>query len=235
MCNTGIKIQTSIKCILFDLDNTLVGIPNTWHYFDGLIQSVMEEVYHLPIPAMEKRNTLWRSGKEYVEILKGWGVTDPDDFWVQFDHLDSIKRQDLIDNDELVLYDDVIPTLMKLKAMTTLRLGIVTNTPIFIAQKELETFHLHLYFDEILGLGDHQEICKPEPDGILQVLEKMGCLPPQTLFIGDSSIDLLAAKNARAIPILIDRTDSKAHGFPDIPQNDYFRIKNMDEIWQFLS
>ena len=75
-----IQENDEISCVLFDLDNTLIGIPNTWHYFDGLIQQVLVEEFHLPVPDTHARNQLWRSGKAYIQILKNWGVQDPDDF-----------------------------------------------------------------------------------------------------------------------------------------------------------
>ena len=196
-------------CVLFDLDNTLVGIPNTWIYFDTIIQEVIGRIYKLPVPDQKKRDTLWRSGKDYIEILAGWGVTNPDDFWYQFDQIDGQKRRKLIESGQLRLYDDVIPTLTKLKQMKNVKLGIVTNTPLFIAYEELKAFQLKKYFDEILGLGENQSICKPEPDGILMILEKLNGTPQNSFFIGDSLVDLLAAKRSNVLPILIHRKKKK--------------------------
>lgn len=221
-------------CVLFDLDNTLIGIPNTWSYFDGLIQDVMETVFKLPVPSLQERNTLWRSGKAYVEILKNWGVSDPDKFWYHFDQLDGKHRQDLIEHKKLKLYDDVIPTLTKLRSIIHLKIGLVTNTPRFIAQFELDAFNLSQYFDEIIGLGDDQMICKPEPDGILKILRIFQGTPDKALYIGDSRVDVLAANRAHVQPLLIMREKSEKKYSDDFDSKDFIPIQSLSEIFEFI-
>ena len=125
----------TISCVLFDLDNTLVGIPSTWNYFDTLIQDVLRMDYRLSIPTIDERNSLWRSGKGFISILKRWDVSDPNDFWIKFDERDRKKRRKLIKENKLILYDDVIPTLKKLNNMG-IKIGIVSNTPDFIIKYE---------------------------------------------------------------------------------------------------
>ena len=222
----------TINCVLFDLDNTLVGIPRTWIYFDTLIQDVLKMDYGLSIPSIDERNSLWRSGKEFISILKGWGVIDPDDFWIKFDQRDGIKRKKLITNGQLNLYDDVIPTLKKLKN-NGIKTGIVSNTPDFIVDYELDHFNLISYFDEILGLGDDQSICKPEPDGINLILDQLKCKPSNTVFIGDSQVDIIAAQRARVIPIYIDRKKEKSRKFTINPES-YITFTNLNQIFDFM-
>ena len=223
----------TINCVLFDLDNTLVGIPDTWNYFDTLIQDVLNLDYKLSIPSIDKRNSLWRSGKKYIEILKEWGVSDPNNFWIKFDERDRIKRRKLIKNKKLILYDDVIPTLKKLNNMG-IKIGIVSNTPNFIIDYELEAFKLAPYFDKILGLGDDQSICKPEPDGINMILEEMKCSPAKTIFIGDSEVDMIAAQRSKVFPIYIDRNKEKRKTFVIDPKS-YLKITSLLQIFEIIT
>lgn len=222
----------TISCVLFDLDNTLVGIPNTWNFFDTLIQDVLKMDYSLSIPSIAERNSLWRSGKEYVSILKRWGVIDPNDFWIKFDQRDGIKRKKLIKDGQLILYDDVIPTLKKLNNMG-IKTGIVSNTPDFIADYELDHFNLSSFFDEVLGLGDDQSICKPEPDGINLILDQLKCKPSNAVFIGDSPVDLIAAKRANVIPIYIDRKKKESRKHPLNPET-YTIFTDLNQIFDFI-
>jgi len=222
----------TISCVLFDLDNTLVGIPNTWIYFDTLIQDVLKMDYSLSIPSIDERNSLWRSGKDFVSILKRWGVIDPNDFWIKFDQRDGIKRKKLIANDQLILYDDVIPTLKKLKHMG-IKTGIVSNTPDFIADYELDHFNLSPFFDAVLGLGDDQSICKPEPDGINLILKRLERTPSNTVFIGDSQVDIIAAQRAKVIPIFIDRKKKKSRKFT-INSETYLKFTDLNQIFEFM-
>ena len=217
--------------MLFDLDNTLIEIPNTWIYFDTIIQNVMGQIYDLPIPLKEQRDTLWRSGKEYITILHSWGVQDPDDFWYQFDQLDAQKRRMLIKQQKLYLYEDTLPTLNKLKKIPDLKLGIVTNTPTFLALEELNAYHLTHFFDEIIGLGEDQSICKPEPTGINLILQKLNKKPENTIFIGDSSVDILAGIRAKVSPVLIDRQSKKINGLKGIQTSEYIHFKSLTEVF----
>lgn len=231
LSNTVDKFNDPIKCVLFDLDNTLVGIPNTWSYFDNIIKEVIQENFHLPIPSKNQRDSLWRSGKEYISILNSWGIKEPNDFWKFFDINDAEKRKRLIENDKLILYQDVVPTLLKLKSIKDLKMGIVTNTPMFIAKEELMHYDLIRFFDEIIGLGENQEICKPEPDGIIQILSRLNCNHENTIYIGDSLVDLLAAKRANVIPIVVDRFKKERVYAPDLTPNEYYKIRDLSEIF----
>ncbi len=222
----------TINCVLFDLDNTLVGIPDTWNYFDTLIQDVLNLDYKLSIPSIVERNSLWRSGKGFISILKRWDVSDPNDFWIKFDERDRKKRRKLIKENKLILYDDVIPTLKKLNNMG-IKIGIVSNTPDFIIEFELDAFKLAPFFDKVLGLGDDQSICKPEPDGINMILEEMKCNPAKTIFIGDSEVDLIAAQRAKVFPIYIDRNKEKRKKFVIDPKS-YIKITSLLQIFEII-
>ncbi len=225
--------HSKITCILFDLDNTLVEIPNTWQYFDEIIVETLALDFQLPVPDQVMRDTLWRSGKEYISILKGWGIDDPNIFWRHFDIRDGNKRAFLIQEQKLTIYADVIPVLKTLRARK-IKLGILTNTPRFIAETELEAFELTHYFNVVLGLGDNQAICKPEPEGILQCLSICDCNPPECLMIGDTAIDLVAAKRAGVGSILIDRTGKKCIDHQELTEYDFIRITSLNQILNLI-
>lgn len=145
-----------IRCVLFDLDNTLIEIPHTYTYFDTIIQEVMALDFQLRIPNQQERDELWRTGDKYVEILNRWGVEEAQQFWTYFDQRDASQRRRLLDQNQLHLYSDVLPTLKRLHE-NSIALGIVTNTPEFIALPELNAFQLMPYFKGVIGLGDNQK------------------------------------------------------------------------------
>jgi phosphoglycolate phosphatase len=221
-----------IRCVLFDLDNTLIGIPNTWAYFDNIIEIVLTEKFSVAVPPQEERDLLWRSGKEYVEILTRWGV-NPKNFWAYFDEVDAIRRKELFYQKKLILFPDAIPTLQQLKEKGY-KLGIVSNSPSFLVNFEVKAFNLDRFFDIYLGLGETQDICKPEPDGLLSVINQLNMTPVETIYVGDSSIDLIAAKRAKITPVLIDRTGKKVIRDSDIGSNEFGRITTLDQILQIV-
>lgn len=228
------NIPSKISCILFDLDNTLVEIPNTWQYFDELIVEVMEYDFKLPIPTSEQRDQLWRSGKEYIKILKEWGIDHHQQFWYLFDKRDGIKRKKYIQENLLIMYDDVTPALEAI-SKNPVKIGLITNTPQFIAEMELEVFGLKKYFHSIFGLGDDQTMCKPEPEGVYQCLEDCQCHSSETILVGDNQIDLLAAKRAGVIPVLIDRSGQKKIEHQELAEEDFIRIDDLKLILQWVT
>ena len=227
------KIPKRIQCVLFDLDNTLVGIPNTYSYFDTIIQEVVDQDFHLSVPSKETRDNLWRSGKNFIDILAQWGIQQHKQFWEYFDKRDAVKRQDLISQQQLILYPDVLPSLTKLQQQN-IPMGIVTNTPNYIALPELEHFHLSPFFGTIIGLGDNQEKAKPEPDGILEALHKLNAHPANTIYVGDSSVDILAAKNAGVYPILISRKNKRSSNSKRLLDIQFSKIDDLDDLFSLF-
>jgi phosphoglycolate phosphatase len=227
------SFDSKIKCILFDLDNTLIDIPDPYTYFDDIIIDVMRDDFHLDVPDKSERDTLWRTGKEYITILNRWGVPDPHEFWELFDCRDEIKRRTLIEKGELIIYPDVIPVLEQLR-IQNYQLGIITNSPSKIAKMELESYGLDTYFDLIIGLGETQEICKPEPDGILMALDQLNREPSEVIFVGDSTIDLIAAKRAHIQAILLDRTEIKKVEHEELSDDDFMNIPSFTQLLTLL-
>ena len=111
------------------------------------------------------------------------------------------------------VYGEVIPVLDELKRRG-ISLGIVTDAPSYIAIPQLDYFFNDNYFSEIVmthGLENVRD--KPEPDGILLCMERMGV--NDCAFIGDSDSDIVAAKKAGIEAILIDRGEHETYVEPD--------------------
>ncbi|HKZ46324.1 MAG TPA: HAD-IA family hydrolase, partial [Thermodesulfobacteriota bacterium] len=56
------------------------------------------------------------------------------------------------------------------------------------------------YFNKIVG-GDNVQNKKPAPDAIEIILRELNASPKETVFIGDSMIDIEAGKKAEVITI----------------------------------
>ncbi len=112
--------------IFFDLDNTLVKIENSHHFFDNIIVEVFNE-YNIIPPSLEQRNRLWRNS-DYKSLLKSWNFHDPVLFWKTFDKFDLSHRKKLHIQGKLKTFDDVVPTLNKLSQNDDIRLILITNS-----------------------------------------------------------------------------------------------------------
>ena len=80
------------------------------------------------------------------------------------------------------------------------RLGVVTNTPRPYAEKLLAYHQLQL--PVVVAYHDTVQH-KPHPQPLLKATEQFGLLPSQCIYIGDTVQDIVAAANAKIIPIAL--------------------------------
>ena len=87
--------------------------------------------------------------------------------------------------------DDLISKLAK-----KVKLAILTNNKSQYAEEVLEKFNLSKYFERIVGFNEVTEV-KPNPEGILKILDKWNLKPSEVIFIGDMTTDIDAGKAAK--------------------------------------
>ncbi|MFX0096153.1 MAG: HAD family hydrolase [Candidatus Hodarchaeota archaeon] len=201
------EMKQRFKAIIFDLDGTLIDIPDH-NIFNRLLAETLENL-SVRVPSRKELKELWVSGKNYVDILRGWGVGNIDEFWRIFDHKDLTARKDLIRRGLIRPFDDV-GVLERLKER--FKLGLVSNTIEEIVMLEIEAFDLKKYFSKIVTLGTvAQQFAKPEPDGIIWCLEGLDVPPNSALTIGDQHTDIIAGKRAGSTTaLLIRRRDQQS-------------------------
>ncbi len=90
-------------------------------------------------------------------------------------------------------YDGIIPMLETLKKQG-IKTAVVTNK-MHEAAEEI----VRIFFDGLIDitLGQVDGVAqKPQPDGIYHVLEKLGVSKEKAVYVGDSEVDCITAKNA---------------------------------------
>jgi phosphoglycolate phosphatase len=90
-------------------------------------------------------------------------------------------------------YDGTIEALTLLRERAPL--SVLTNKPQEPTERILEGLALRPFFGGVVG-GDTPLGRKPDPAGLLQLAAAAGVPPARTLMVGDSPIDLQAARNA---------------------------------------
>ncbi len=224
--------DSQFELIIFDLDETLIEIPHAYDFFDGLIIETLKKIGITPIPLQTERDRLWRTGKEYIEILKSWGIENPVQFWSIFDELDFDRRKQLILKGEIKPFYDTAPTLEKLKSLN-IKLAILTNTIRRITDYTLHCFGLARFIDYTLALGDTQEKCKPEPDGVFEILNFFSILPEHAAMVGDSQNDMEAGLKAKVRCFRIMRDHLKSSKNASSGYN-FSIISSLTEIFNFI-
>jgi len=96
--------------------------------------------------------------------------------------------------DATVLYPGVREALDEMHAAGK-PLAILTNKPVRFSVTLIERLNLDKHFFRIYG-GNSFEEKKPHPMGLQALMQEHGTAPERTVMIGDSSIDILTARNA---------------------------------------
>lgn len=95
---------------------------------------------------------------------------------------------------DTTIYDGVLDYLNACQQLQ-LHMACVTNKPQQMAEALLDALDLTAYFDLVLG-GDALPQRKPDPLPLLHAMQHFGVDAAQTLMIGDSQNDVIAARRA---------------------------------------
>jgi len=90
------------------------------------------------------------------------------------------------------LYPGVAATL---EGLRTKNLAVLTNKPLYHSRKILAALGIEHHFLSVVG-GDTLASKKPNPAGLLTILEASGAASERTLLIGDSAVDIHTARAA---------------------------------------
>jgi phosphoglycolate phosphatase len=74
-------------------------------------------------------------------------------------------------------------------------MAVLTNKPVRPAQAICEALKLAPFFLHIYG-GNSFKTKKPDPEGIISLMNEAGAKPEETVMIGDSYVDVVTARNA---------------------------------------
>ncbi len=191
----------AIKAVIFDLDGT---ITQPYLDFDAIREEMGLSADSGPIlESMEKMTaTQRRRTEEILHRHEKKAVTESE--------LNLGARQTL-------------ETL----ARTGIRIGILTrntrSNALAVARKH------DLKFDAVFGREEGP--AKPDSFGVLQLCREFGVEPGQTLLVGDYLFDLLCAKAAGAVAVLL-ANHSQAD---DFAEHADFCIENISQILHIIS
>lgn len=96
-------------------------------------------------------------------------------------------------------YAGILEVLEKL-ASAGKTLAVLSNKPEEFTKVVVDKFFPGVDFFAVHG-GRQDIPLKPAPDSALKIAEAIGVAPEQTVFVGDSDVDIQTALNARMIPI----------------------------------
>lgn len=186
------------RAILIDLDGTLLDtIPD----LASASNCMLEELGAPRLPVTDIATFVGKGTENLVRRCLGDSrVALPTDESTVADALGVFNRHyHRVNGKEAQLYPGVLEGLSAFRAQGA-ALAVVTNKPTEFTLPLLERSGLAPWFDAVV-CGDTCERKKPDPQPLLHACAQLGCTPDQTLAIGDSVNDALAAR-AAGIPVL---------------------------------
>ncbi|HEY8503030.1 MAG TPA: HAD-IA family hydrolase [Gemmataceae bacterium] len=89
------------------------------------------------------------------------------------------------------------------------RMAVCSNKAVAFTKELLEIFGIRDYFDAVLGPDDVPRP-KPAPDMLLEAVRRLGVGPDETLYVGDMTVDVEAARAAGLTVWVIPRGSQDA-------------------------
>jgi len=187
--------------LMFDMDGVLVDISKSYREAIRQTTSYFLERSVLMSEVDEIKNTVgmnndWDATYALINNpnISYEGVKS----YFQSIYLDNGQKSGLINNEKLLISKQKVQSLKnKYK-----KLGIATGRPKKEAEYVINKNKLIEIFDCIIALED-VENSKPSPDSILMVIEKLNL--KQTVYIGDSPSDVIAAERAKIPSIFVGK------------------------------
>jgi putative hydrolase of the HAD superfamily len=165
-----------IRHILFDLDNTLYSIHSGLE--DIFLRRLKEYTSSWLGLTWEECEPVWRAGLKTYGTTLEWlieekGFTAKDEYYAYIhpdNEADSLKAD---------------PELRRFIKGLPCRSSILTNSPLFHAERIIKKLELEGVFQNVFAIEEHGLKGKPHASFFYRVLDCLGLKPDETLFIDD--------------------------------------------------
>jgi len=174
--------------LIFDLDGTLIDSRL------DLANSVNATRAHLGMPPLDNETVYSYVGNGVAVLIKrslGPGASDAD-LQVAQEYFLNYYRDHMLDF--TTLYPGTTEALSAL-SQAGMKLAILTNKPVRFSQAIVDGLGIAPFFQRVYG-GNSFEQKKPHPMGIEALMAECSARRPDTVMIGDSSVDIQTARNA---------------------------------------
>ena len=175
--------------VIFDLDGTLIDSKL------DLAHAVNATRAHMRMGPLEHEIIYSYVGNGAPVLMRRALGPDASEAEVQtaLEHFLAYYREHKLDYTHL--YPGVTEALESL-ASRKVSMAVLTNKPVNVSKAIVDGLGVGEYFFQVYG-GNSFEQKKPDPIGIVTLCEEAGVAQARTLMVGDSSVDIQTARNAR--------------------------------------
>jgi HAD superfamily hydrolase (TIGR01662 family) len=181
----------AIRAIIFDMDGTLIDSIDVYH---AILKDVME---CLGMELTSSREILFESlsrGKRLSDIIFPPDLENRRRIVEQFNALAIDAFKETFFRGKVELIDGVSRVLDELKGRG-FSLAIVTSSMTEVVVPFLKARNLHSHLNCVLGRTEVPQL-KPSPEPLLKCMEILNVEPRETIYVGDSAVDIQAGKAA---------------------------------------
>ncbi len=178
------------QCCIFDLDGTII---NTVHSLAHTISLTMK---HFGYENVDEAHTKVFVGDGYEKFVERALIYSGDTELIHYEealkvYSENFKKYCLY---QVEAYPGMVEFLTFLKDKK-IPIGVLTNKGYDRAVECVEEVYGKGFFDVIMGDGQGVKL-KPDPEGALLMAERLGAIPSQCLYFGDTNTDMITGKNA---------------------------------------
>ncbi|ERH51249.1 phosphoglycolate phosphatase [Ectopseudomonas chengduensis] len=185
------------RLVMFDLDGTLIdSVPDLAEAVDRMLV----EMGRAPAGVEKVRDWVGNGARVLVRRALAGGLDHAAVGEAETEEALARFLDIYADCHNLTALYPGVHELLEALSTAAVELAVVTNKPERFVAPLLEQVGLGGYFRWIIG-GDTLPQQKPDPAALLQVMRLAGVEAAQSLFIGDSRNDVLAAR-AAAVPCI---------------------------------
>lgn len=183
-----------IKGIIFDLDGTLL---NTVDDIKNSLNFVLEE-NNFPLRTEEEVKSSLGYGS--LSLIKDSLPKDTTEDTINKIYNDYVSHYTKNNNNFTKPYEDIM-TLLKLLKANKYLLAITSNK----MQEAVTELNQETFLGLIdVAIGERKSLkLKPDPEMIVLALDELGLSNEEVLYVGDTEVDLLTAKNANLKSIAV--------------------------------
>lgn len=182
-----------IKAVIFDLDGTLVN--SLYDLADATNYALQQNGF--PIHETEKYK--YFIGNGIPRLIERALPEDNRNTKTKLKvKEDFFKYYSVHYADKTVAYEGMVDAVNKIKAQG-IKIAVVTNKADVMAKTVTKAVYGGI-FDIVVGLSDKFP-SKPDPASTFSTLKALGATPKESLFVGDSGVDMQTGVNSGIAPV----------------------------------
>lgn len=207
-----------LKTVIFDLDGVLIDSEPLMRFaFEASYRQVIG-AGPVPIEAY-----LEHMGESFPNIMDQLGL--PLDLWKPYRELCQAHI------DRIALFPEAREMLVWAKTSLNLKLAVLTGKDQARTLQILDHFDLAQFFNVVIA-SDQLQHPKPDPEGLLQILQLLNCSADEAAMVGDAVSDVFCAQGAGVTSIAV-LWGIKPERLRRLCQPDYLAL-DWDALFQIM-